>query len=82
MGVFEVFFPGVSIGKAMDNQDLLKELRIDRSQREDHAGSSGRHVWLFVALALVLAAALAVGGWAVFGRHAMVVRVVVASAPS
>ena len=42
------------------NGDLLKELRIDRSQREDSAHGVSRRAWVTVALlALILASAAA-----------------------
>lgn len=66
----------------MDNEDLLKELRIDRSQRDDHAGPSGRRVWLFAVVALAIVAALGAGAWFVFGRGVVTVHTVEASAPA
>lgn len=58
----------------MDNAELLKELRIERHQRDDHpAGGRGRWPWIVAALLLVLLAAA--GGWFWFGHRAVTVQV-------
>ena len=38
----------------MSNADLLKELRIERHQRDDHEGGSGRWPWIIGAVVVVL----------------------------
>lgn len=58
----------------MDNSDLLKELRIERHQREDHAGGPARWPWIAAVLAIVLAL---IGGaaWFWLGHRAVTVQV-------
>jgi RND family efflux transporter MFP subunit len=68
-------------GKRVDNADLLKELRIERHQREDHAGGSGRWPWI-VGGVLVLLAVLGGAGWMLLGQRAIVVQTAAAVAPS
>ncbi|MEO8998264.1 MAG: efflux RND transporter periplasmic adaptor subunit [Rhodanobacter sp.] len=65
----------------MDNAELLKELRIDRNQREDGQGPSGRAPWIAAA---VVALVLLLGGtgWLLLGHRAVVVQTVTAVAPS
>ena len=63
----------------MDNAELLKGLRIDRSQREDHAGVPRRWPWIVGVLLLLIA--LAGGGWW-FGHRAVSVHTAIAVAPS
>jgi len=46
----------------VSNTDLLKELRIERHQRDDHRGGSGSWPWIVGAIVLVLSATGA-GGW-------------------
>lgn len=46
----------------MSNTDLLKELRIERHQREEHGHGPGRWPWIVGAIVLVLAL-LGAGGW-------------------
>jgi RND family efflux transporter MFP subunit len=58
----------------VDNAELLKELRIARHQRDDHAGASARWPWIIVALVVAL---LLVGaaGWFWLGHRALPVQV-------
>ena len=58
----------------MDNADLLKELRIERHQREDSGGGLSRWPWIVGALAIVL---LLIGGasWFWLGHRAVSVQV-------
>ena len=63
----------------MSNSDLLKELRIERHQREDHSGGSGRWPWIIGALALALLVA-GFGSWWVFGHRAITVHTATAVA--
>lgn len=69
----------------MSNTDLLKELRIERHQRDDHKGGSGPWPWIVAAIALVLLM-LGVGGWWWSSHRAVTVHtaqaVTVASDPS
>lgn len=46
----------------MSNTDLLKELRIERHQREEHGHGPGRWPWIVGTIVLVLAL-LGAGGW-------------------
>jgi len=63
----------------VSNSDLLKELRIERHQREDHSGGSGRWPWIIGALALALLVA-GFGSWWVFGHRAITVHTATAVA--
>ncbi|WP_426702059.1 efflux RND transporter periplasmic adaptor subunit [Rhodanobacter sp. Col0626] len=65
----------------MDNADLLKELRIERHQREDHAGGPARWPWI-VAAAVVLLGLLGGAGWMLLGHRAITVQTAAAVAPS
>ena len=65
----------------MDNAELLKELRIERDQREDHARGPGRWPWV-VAAVVVLLLVLGGAGWMLLGRHAVPVQTAIAVAPS
>ncbi|WP_458070203.1 efflux RND transporter periplasmic adaptor subunit [Rhodanobacter sp. BL-MT-08] len=66
----------------MSNADLLKELRIDRSQREDHGNHGpGRWPWMIVAIVIVLAL-LGGAGWMLFGHRPIVVQTAVAVSPA
>lgn len=62
------------------NGDLLKELRIDRSQREDSAHGVSRRAWVTVALLALILASAAAMRWS--GSRAVQVKTVVASAPA
>jgi len=64
----------------VDNADLLKELRIDRSQREDH--DSGTHRWPWLVAIAVLLLLSGVFGWLWLGHRAVPVRTAQAVAPS
>ena len=64
----------------MEKADLLNQLRIDASHREDSGGGSR---WPWIVGALVLLAALALGaGWYVFGGQRFEVQVATAIAPT
>jgi len=68
-------------GMDVDNAELLKELRIERHQREDHGGGPGRWPWI---TAGVLAALVLLGGagWMLLGHRAVVVQTAAAVAPT
>jgi RND family efflux transporter MFP subunit len=58
----------------VSNADLLKELRIERHQREDHnGGGPGRWVWI-VGVVVLVAIAVAVGSWWLLSHRAISVR--------
>jgi RND family efflux transporter MFP subunit len=64
----------------VSNTDLLKELRIERHQREDHNnGGPGRWVWMVGAIVL-LVAVLGAGGWWLFSHRAIPVQTATAVA--
>ena len=65
----------------MGNAELLKELRIERHQREDHGRNPGRWLWIGGAIVVLL---LLLGGAArlFFGQHAVIVQTATAVAPS
>jgi multidrug efflux pump subunit AcrA (membrane-fusion protein) len=66
----------------VSNADLLKELRIDRSQREDHEHRGpGRWPWIIVAVVIVLAL-LGGAGWMLLGHQPIAVQTAVAVLPS
>ncbi|MFC5437353.1 efflux RND transporter periplasmic adaptor subunit [Rhodanobacter umsongensis] len=65
----------------MDNAELLKELRIERHQREDHDGGSGRWPWI-VGAVVVLLVLLGGAGWMLLGHRAVAVQTATAIAPS
>lgn len=67
-------------GTRVSDTDLLKELRIERHQREDHGAGSPRWPWLIAALVVLVLAG--VGGWWWLGHRAMPVQVAMAVAPS
>ena len=64
----------------MDNAELLKELRIERHQREDHGRNPGRWLWIGGAVVVLL---LLLGGAAqlFFGHRAVAVQTATAVAP-
>jgi RND family efflux transporter MFP subunit len=67
-------------GIRVSNADLLKELRIERHQREDHnSGGPGRWVWITSVIILVLAV-MGAGGWWLFGHRAIPVQTATAVA--
>lgn len=61
--------------------ELLKELRIDRTQRDDHEGGPRRWPWL-LAIGLLVAAVLASGAWMLLRERAIEVQTVTASSPA
>jgi RND family efflux transporter MFP subunit len=63
----------------VSNSDLLKELRIERHQREDHSGGSGRWPWIVSAIVLVLLV-VGFGTWWTLGRRAIAVHTATAVA--
>lgn len=60
------------MGASVENADLLKELRIDRSQREEHRAGPPRGVWIAGAAAVILL--LAVAGWMLLAKRPLAVR--------
>ncbi len=65
----------------MSANELLKELRIDRAQRDDHGEGPRRWPWV-LAIVLVVAAVLAVGGWMLMRGAPVPVATVTAERPS
>ena len=65
----------------MDNAELLKELRIERHQRDDHDRGPGRWPWI-VGGVVVLLVLLGGAGWMLSGHRAVVVQTATAIAPS
>nr|WP_255482549.1 efflux RND transporter periplasmic adaptor subunit [Rhodanobacter sp. MP7CTX1] len=67
-------------GVRVDNADLLKQLRIERHQREDHGSGSGRWPWA-VGIVLLL---LLLGGaaWMLMGHSAVLVQTAQAVSPT
>jgi RND family efflux transporter MFP subunit len=64
----------------VDNADLLKQLRIERHQREDHGSGSGRWPW---AIGIVLLLLLLGGaGWMLLGPSAVLVQTAQAASPT
>jgi RND family efflux transporter MFP subunit len=63
------------------NAELLKELRIERHQREDLGHGPGRWPWI-VGGALVLLLATGAAGWMLWGKRPLEVKTAVAVAPS
>ena len=63
----------------MSNSDLLKELRIEQHQRENHSGGSGRWPWIIGAIVLVLLI-VGLGSWWMLGHRAITVRTAAAVA--
>ncbi|HEX5305460.1 MAG TPA: efflux RND transporter periplasmic adaptor subunit [Dyella sp.] len=64
----------------MDNAELLKQLRIDRDQREDVDGSGHRGRWIVLGAGLVLLV-LGAGGWWWTAHRAVTVQTAVAASP-
>ncbi|TAL93028.1 MAG: efflux RND transporter periplasmic adaptor subunit, partial [Rhodanobacter sp.] len=58
----------------MDNTELLKELRIERHQQEDHNGGPARWPWILGVLAIVLVL-IGGAGWFWLGHRAVPVQV-------
>ncbi|RCS29752.1 efflux RND transporter periplasmic adaptor subunit [Rhodanobacter denitrificans] len=63
------------------NAELLKELRIERHQREDHGSHPGRWPWIAAAVAVLLLL-LGGGAWLFFGHRPVIVQTATAVAPS
>lgn len=60
-------------GVSVANADLLKELRIEKHQREDHGQGPGRWPWIVGGiLGLLVLAGL--GGWLLLGKRAVEVQ--------
>jgi len=64
----------------VDNAGLLKELRIERHQREDYGRNPGRWLWIGGAIVVLL---LLLGGaaWLFLGQRAVTVQTATAVAP-
>ena len=65
----------------MDNADLLKQLRIDREQRDDAPGTGWRWPWLVGAVAVVVLL-IAGAGWWWLGQRPVDVQTAVAQSPN
>lgn len=65
----------------MNQADLLKELRIDRSQREEHGAGPPRWLWPLLGVLIVLLL-IAAGAWYLFNQKAMTVQTAIAVSPS
>lgn len=65
----------------MANTDLLKELRIEKHQREEHGQGPGRWPWI-VAVVLVVLMVLGLGGWWLASRRPLEVQTAVAQSPA
>jgi RND family efflux transporter MFP subunit len=81
-GLVALFASGkrMADGVGVDNGDLLRQLKIDRSQREVVHTAPPRWPWIVGALALVLLA-LGIGGWWIYAHRAIAVRTATATAP-
>ena len=64
----------------MDNAELLKQLRIDRHQRDDVSGRSPRWPWIVIGT-LVVVVVLGAAGWWWLGHRAIAVQTATAVAP-
>jgi len=65
----------------VNQADLLKELRIDRSQREEHRAGPPRWLWPLLGVLIVLLL-IAAGAWYVLNQKAVEVQTAVAISPS
>lgn len=65
----------------MDNAELLKELRIDHSQRDAHGSGPGRWPWIAAGV-VVLLAVLGGAGWLWLGQRPLLVQTATAMAPT
>ncbi len=63
----------------MSNSDLLKELRIERHQREDHGSGPGRWPWIVGVIVLILLL-IGAGSWWLLSHRAIPVHTVAAVA--
>ena len=72
--------PGPLAGDFKIDANLLNELRIQRTERDDHGGPPR---WLWIALAVVaIVAFLAAGGWWAWASRPVTVQVATATAPA
>jgi RND family efflux transporter MFP subunit len=62
--------------------ELLKELRIDRSQRDDHDDGPHRWRWIWITGFILLAVLLTGGSWFMLRDRSVAVDTVTASAPA
>jgi RND family efflux transporter MFP subunit len=69
------------MGTPVSNADLLKELRIERHQRDDHEGGSSRMPWIIAAVVVVVAL-LGGAAWMLLGHRAVEVNTAVAVVPT
>ena len=65
----------------MDHADLLKELRIERHQRDEQGPAGGRWPWIAGGLVLLLVL-LGGAGWWLLGQRPLPVQTALAIAPS
>jgi RND family efflux transporter MFP subunit len=65
----------------VDNAELLKELRIDRAQRDAHDSGPGRWPWIAAGV-LVLLVLLGGAGWLWLGQRPLPVKTATAVAPA
>jgi RND family efflux transporter MFP subunit len=65
----------------VDNAELLKELRIERHQRDGHQAGPGRWPWIVGGVILLLAL-LGGAGWMLSGHRAVMVQTATAVTPS
>jgi len=68
-------------GVGVDNGHLLKELRIERSQREEHGRGPGRWPWIVGAVVLLLLV-LGGAGWWLLSQRAIEVQTATAVSPA
>lgn len=68
-------------GVIVANADLLKELRIEKHQREDHGQGPGRWPWIVGGI-LVLLVLAGLGGWMLLGKRAIEVQTAQAQSPA
>jgi RND family efflux transporter MFP subunit len=64
----------------VDNADLLKQLRIERHQREDHGSGPGRWPWVVGVVVVLLL--LGGAGWMLLGHSTVVVQTAAAVSPT
>jgi RND family efflux transporter MFP subunit len=68
-------------GVIVANADLLKELRIEKHQREDHGQGPGRWPWIVGGILTVVVLA-GVAGWLLTGKRAIEVQTAQAQSPA